>query len=321
MTEAAFDFVPGTRNPYNREVDAQWLRGVFPPIPTPFTDTGTLREPVVPFLEHLRDGGLDGVVALGSNGEAAQLSDAERARWIAATRSHLPAPLHLIAGTGADSTQATVERTRAAAAEGAEAALVVAPVYYRRDLTAQALRAHYHAVADASPIPVLVYNVPVYMGWDIPDEWIPPLAQHPNIVGLKDSSGRTARLPGLRAQLGPDFVLLAGAGEKMVDAMQSGADGAVASLANLAPQACAGIRRLMLDGNIEEARKLQRRIAPVGEALGKQYGIGRLKLALRLQGFDHGPPRMPLAPLDEAEVPQLRQLLESAGLLRSPLPA
>ena len=302
-------------------MDAGWLRGVFPPIPTPFTDAGALREPLVPFLRHLKEGGLDGVVALGSNGEAAQLSDAERARFIAAIRAHLPAPLRLIAGTGADSTQATIERTREAAVEGADAALVVAPVYYRRDLTLDALRAHYHSVADASPIPVLVYNVPVYMGWDIPDDWIPPLALHPNIVGLKDSSGRTARLPGLRAQLGPDFVLLAGAGEKMVDAIGAGADGAVAALANLAPHACAGIRRMMTAGNIDGARTLQRQIAPVGEALGKQHGIARLKMALRLQGFHHGPPRMPLTAFPQEEVPALRHLLEAARLLGSALPA
>jgi len=308
-------------NPYNREVEAQWLRGVFPPIPTPFSEAGALGSPIGPFLEHLKEGGLDGVVTLGSNGEAAHLSDAERARWVGAVRARLPAPLHLIAGTGADSTSATIERTRAAADQGAEAALVVAPVYYRRDLTPNALRDHYHAVADASPIPVLVYNVPVYMGWDIPDEWLPPLAQHPNIVGLKDSSGRTARLPGLRAQVGPDFVLLAGAGEKMVDAIEAGADGAVAALANLAPHVCAGIRRLMAGGSVDEARGLQRQIAPVGEALGKQHGIARLKMALRLQGFDHGPPRKPLTALSDAEVPQLRQLLETARLLGSALPA
>ena len=302
-------------------MEASWLRGVFPPIPTPFTDSGELREPPDSFLQHLQEGGLDGVVALGSNGEAAHLSDAERGRWIGEVRARLPARLRLIAGTGADSTAATIERTRAAAGEGAEAALVVAPVYYRRDLSLEALHAHYHAIADASPIPVLVYNVPVYMGWDIPDEWIPPLALHPNIVGLKDSSGRTARLPGLRAQVGPDFVLLAGAGEKMVDAIAAGADGAVAALANLAPHACARIRRLMVEGKVDEARTLQGQIAPVGEVLGKQNGIARLKMALRLQGFDHGPPRSPLLVLSEAEVPRLRELLETARLLASALTA
>jgi 4-hydroxy-2-oxoglutarate aldolase len=307
--------------PYNREVDVAWLRGVFPPIPTPFANDGALGPPIPTFLEHLRDAGIDGVVALGSNGEAAQLSDAERVRWLGSLRAALPAPLRFIAGTGADSTRATIERTRAAADQGAEAALVVAPVYYRRDMTLDALRAHYDAVADASPIPVLIYNVPVYMGYDIPDAWFKTLAGHPNIRGLKDSSGRTARLPGLRGDLGPAFVLLAGAGEKMIDAMAGGADGAIAALANVAPAACATIWREMTAGHADSARIAQQRIVLVGEALGKTNGVARLKAALRLQGFDHGAPRLPVPPLDEAELPALRALLDAARLLPTGLPA
>jgi 4-hydroxy-2-oxoglutarate aldolase len=302
-------------------VEVQWLRGVFPPIPTPFAADGGLEAPVPAFLEQLRDAGIHGVVALGSNGEAAQLTDAERGRWLGSLRASLPPPLRFIAGTGADSTRATIERTRAAADHGAEAALVVAPVYYRRDMTLESLRAHYHAVAEASPIPVLIYNVPVYMGYDLPDAWIPALAGHPNIRGLKDSSGRTARLPGLRAHLGADFVLLAGAGEKMVDAMVAGADGAIAALANVAPAACATIWREMVAGEAGAARTAQQRIGPVGEALGKTNGVARLKAALRLQGYDHGAPRLPVPPLEEAELPGLRALLEAAHLLPSALPA
>src|SRR2546428_1046145 len=137
-----------------------WLAGIFPPIATAFAPDGALRPPAAGFLEFLRDGGLDGVVALGSNGEAAHLTEAERLQWIGWVRSTLPPPLRLIAGTGAESTRATVERTRAAAAEGAETALVIAPSYFPRQLTVEALRAHYHAVAEARPLPVLMYNVP-----------------------------------------------------------------------------------------------------------------------------------------------------------------
>src|SRR6266550_5047264 len=183
-----------------------WLRGVFPPIATAFAPNGALQPPPVRFLEYLRDGGLDGVVALGSNGEAAQLTDEERVEWVRSVRTALPAPLRLIVGTGAESTLATIVRTRAAAAEGAEAALVIAPSYFRAQLTVDALRAHYHAVADSSPIPIVIYNVPVHMGYDLGAEWITRLTDHRNIAGLKDSSGDIARLPGLRATLGPDFV-------------------------------------------------------------------------------------------------------------------
>src|SRR3989440_9324184 len=188
---------------------APWLAGIFPPIATAFAPDGALRPPAAGFLEFLRDGGLDGVVALGSNGEAANLTEAERLQVIGRVRETLPAPMRLIAGTGAESTLATIERTRAAAAEGAEAALVIAPSYFRRQLTVETLRAHYHAVAEASPVPILIYNVPVHMGYDLGAEWIVQLTGHPNIAGLKDSSGDIGRLSALRRQLGPDFVLLA----------------------------------------------------------------------------------------------------------------
>src|SRR2546422_4371617 len=231
-----------------------WLRGVFPPIATAFAPDGSLRPPPVAFLEHLRDGGLDGVVALGSNGEAAQLTDEERLQWIRSVRTALPAPLRLIVGTGAESTIATVDRTRAAAAEGAEAALVIAPSYFRAQLTADTLRAHYHGVAEASPIPILIYNVPVHMGYDLGAEWIVRLTGHANIAGLKDSSGDIGRLPGLRTHLGPDFVLLAGAGEKLVGALEAGADGAIAALANLAPPTSPGIRQSWVERRPDQAR-------------------------------------------------------------------
>jgi 4-hydroxy-2-oxoglutarate aldolase len=296
-------------------MDAAWLRGIFPPIPTAFAPDGSLRPPPVAFLEYLRDGGVDGVVALGSNGEAAHLSEAERLLWIQGLRGSLPAPLRLIVGTGADSTAATIERTSAAAAQGAEAALVMAPFYFRRQLTVDALRRHYHELADASPIPILIYNMPAHMGYDLGAEWIVQLAGHPNIVGVKDSSGDIARQSTLRAQLGPDFVLLPGTGEKLVEALQAQADGGIVALANLAPAACARIRRAWVAGDAEEARWQQRTVAALGEALTGGYGVPGLKAGLRILGYDHGDPRPPLPPLPTAELPRLRRLLEEAGLV------
>jgi 4-hydroxy-2-oxoglutarate aldolase len=294
---------------------APWLRGIFPPIATAFAPDGALRPAPAGFLEFLRDGGLDGVVALGSNGEAAHLTEAERLQWIGWVRSTLPAPLRLIAGTGAESTRATIERTLAAATAGAEAALVIAPSYFRRQLTVEALRAHYHAVAEASPIPILIYNVPLHMGYDLGAEWIVRLAGHANIAGIKDSSGDIARLPRLRTQLGPDFVLLAGAGERLLDALEAGADGAIAALANLAPHTSAGIRKAWLERHRDQARRLQHTIAPLGEALSAGYGVPGLKAALRMLGYDHGDPRMPLPPFAASEIPALRRLLEDAKLM------
>ena len=289
----------------------QQLRGIFPPIPTAFTADGSLAPAVSPFLEWLAAAGLDGVVALGSNGEAAALTESERVEWLSRVRSALPGSLRLIAGTGADSTRATIERTRAAADSGAEAALVITPFYFRKDLTPLAVVAHYQAVASASPIPILIYNVPVHTGWDFhPRDWAARLAAHPNIAGLKDSSGDLARIGYLRSVVPPDFMLLAGAGERMVEALDAGADGAIAALANIFPAECAAILHATRSGQGSRAGALQQRIAPLGEALTTRYGMRGLKAALQMLGFDHGPPRAPVSALEESERTLLRRLLD-----------
>ena len=295
--------------------DHRWLKGLFPPIPTAFGAGGSLGAPPRGWLDFLARAGLDGVVALGSNGEAASLTEAERLAWVRAVKAELPRSLRLIVGTGADSTVATIERTKAAADEGAQAALVIAPSYYRRQLTPDALRRHYHAVAEVSPIPILIYNIPPHMGYDLGTDWIISIAGHPNLAGMKESSGDLARLPMLRQALGTDFALLTGTGEKLIDALIGGADGGIAALANLAPAASVAIRNAWRDRRLEQARRDQQTIAPLGEALTDGYGLPGMKAGVRMLGYDHGEPRPPLPPLPAAELPVLRRLLEKAQLL------
>lgn len=289
------------------------LRGIFPPIPTAFTADGSLAPAVSPFLEWLTAAGLDGVVALGSNGEAASLTEPEREEWLSRVRAALPGSMRLIAGTGADSTRATIERTLAAADSGAEAALVITPFYFRKDLTPAGVVAHYEAVASASPIPILIYNVPAHTGWDFhPRDWAARLAAHPNIAGLKDSSGDLARIGYLRSVAPPDFMVLAGAGERMLAALEAGADGAIAALANVFPAECAAILGATRSGQGSRATAVQGQIAPLGEALTSRYGVRGLKAVLQMLGFDHGPPRAPVAALDESERALLHRLLGHA---------
>jgi 4-hydroxy-2-oxoglutarate aldolase len=288
---------------------------MFPPVATPFEADGSLAGPVPGFFEHLAQAGLDGVVVLGSNGEAPLLDDSERLQWITAVHRVLPAPLHLIAGTGVQGTRSTIRLTRAAAAAGAEAALVITPAYYRHQVTEEALRAHYHAVAAASPVPILIYNIPAFSGFDLPAEWLPILAAHPNLVGIKESSGDVERIRRIRTLMGPDFVVVAGAGEQLMAAMEAGADGGIAALANVAPAECARIHTAQLTGDRATAARLQARIAPVGPAVTARFGVAGLKAALAMQGYDHGPPRSPLQPLREPELRLLRSLLDDAGLL------
>ena len=294
---------------------AAWLKGLFPPIPTAFSADGSLRPPPPGWLSFLAGAGLDGVVALGSNGEAANLTEAERLEWIRAVRSELPAPLHLIVGTGADSTLATIERTRAAADLGAEAALVIAPNYYRRSLTADALRRHYHAVAEASPIPILIYNIPPHMGYDLTTDWVLTMARESDLAGIKESSGDLSRLPELRRGLGPEFALLTGTGEKLVTALEGGADGGIAALANLAPAESVAVRTAWRAGRADEARRHQSLIAPLGEALTRGFGVAGVKAGVRMLGYDHGDPRAPVPPLSASDQARLRGLLEQARLV------
>lgn len=291
-----------------------WLRGVFPPIATPFESGGTLGAPVKPFLEHLRDCGIDGVVALGSNGEAVSLDDQERLEWIRALREALPAPLRLLAGTGAESTRQTIERTAAAATAGAEAALVITPSFFRRDLDGSDFHAHYAAVAGESPIPILVYNVPQLTGVDLTAEWFLELEPHPRIAGVKDSSGDLAKLARVR-QGRPDLVLLPGAGGQLAEAMARGAEGGIPALANLAPAGCAAIHRAMRAGEEPAARRLQAALKPLADWLGGANGVARLKAGLSQLSFDHGPPRAPLPPATAEERERTRALLAGAGLL------
>lgn len=295
--------------------DHGWLKGLFPPIPTAFHADGSLAEPPAGWLDFLAAAGLDGVVALGSNGEAPTLTEDERLRWIRAIRAGLPRPLHLIAGTGAESTIATIERTKAAADQGAEAALVIPPFYFRRHLTADALRDHYHAVADASPIPLLIYNIPPHSGYDLTAEWIITIAGHPNLKGMKESSGDLSRVPALRQALGNDFAILTGSGEKLLDALLAGADGGIAALADLAPAASVRVRNAWREHRLEQARHEQQLIAPLGQALTRGYGVPGVKAGVRMLGFDHGDPRPPLPPLPPDELPVLRSLLAEAQLL------
>jgi dihydrodipicolinate synthase/N-acetylneuraminate lyase len=297
-----------------------WLRGVFPPVPTAFAADGSLSAPLPEYYAHLQKAGVDGIVALGSNGEAQHCSDAERLDWLRAVRKVLPRGLRLIAGAGGQSTRHTIELSRAAADAGAEAVLCITPHYFRREFSRDSIRAHYAMVADHSPVPVIVYNLPSHTGFDLPPDWLSGLAEdHVNLVGIKESSGDLGRVPVLRRHMGEGFRILTGRGEQLAETMEAGADGTIAALANLAPAACAQVYGAAHRKDWDQARSLERRIVPLGEALTSRYGIRGVKAGLALEGFDHGPPRAPLAPLDEGAVHEMRQLLDAADLLPGPV--
>jgi 4-hydroxy-2-oxoglutarate aldolase len=292
------------------------LRGVYPPIPTPFTADGTLATGELRRnLAWWAGAGLAGVVVLGSNGEYVALSEQEKLEAIRVTRESVAADQSVIAGTGAESTRETIRLSRAAAELGADAVIVVTPHYYRTRMDAAALLAHYRSVADAAPVPVLLYNVPANTGIDMSPEVVVQLAAHPNIVGIKDSSGNMPSM-GEVLRAAPDgFALFAGSAGFMLPALALGAAGAIVAQANVAPCETVALYDAFVAGDLAAARALQLRLLPVNAAVTARWGVPALKAALDRLGHYGGPPRLPLLPLGPAERAALDQVLAAAGLL------
>ena len=258
---------------------------------------------------------LAGYVILGSNGEAAYLTDLEKTRIWETARQVIPTDKVLIAGTGCESTRQTIALTRQAAQAGADAALLITPHFFGSKMTPDSLVHHYQAVAETSPIPVVLYNVPKFTHLDMDAVTIARAASHHNIIGVKDSSGNITKLANTVRLTGPDFEVLAGSAGFFFAALAVGAVGGVLALSNIAPQQCIGIYRLFQAGQWDEAADLQRRMIPVNTAITARFGVAGLKAALDMLGYYGGPVRSPLLDLAANERRALRQTLVEGGLL------
>ncbi len=283
------------------------LHGVIPAAVTPTTPDGEVdTEGLAANLRAWRTLGLSGYLVLGSTGEMPLLSEFERMMAVEVARREIPTDQLLIVGTGQQSTRATIEFTRQVAESGADAALVVTPNYYVPALTVEAFVRHYTAVADASPIPVLLYSVPPLTGVTLPVEAIARLAEHPNIVGIKDSSGQPRHLHAIRQHTPPSFAVLSGSAVYSLGALADGAaDGLILAIANVAPEVCVAMYRAVREGDLEGARVLYRRLLTLNEVLSA-HGIGGIKAAVAARGWAGGPPRSPLAAPDEEGVERIR---------------
>ncbi|NWU95663.1 HOGA1 protein, partial [Upupa epops] len=293
------------------------LKGIFPPLATPFSPTqevdyaqleGNLRRySSIPFR---------GLVVLGSNGEYPYLSPRERLDVVSCVRRALSKDRLLLAGSGCESTQATIELTVSMAEAGADAALVVTPCYYRGSMTSAALVQYYTEVANASPIPVVLYSVPANTGLDLPLEAVLTLAQHPNIVGIKDSGGNITQI-GLMVHKTQqeDFQVLAGSAGFLLASYALGASGGVCALANVLGDPLCQLDSLCRKGHWQEARDLQHRLIEPNTAVTRQFGIPGLKKAMEWFGYYGGPCRAPLAPLSSHQVEELRSTFVTNGWL------
>ena len=290
-------------------------RGVYPPLPTFFDANEDLDLPT--YQRHIRNlaqTGIAGFVLMGSNGEAVHLSRAERVQLVEAAREIVDADALLLVGCGEQSTRATIENCQDTAQAGGNYALVLPPFYFKGRMDERALLAHYHAVADASPLPVVLYNMPFSTaGLDLDVALVCALADHPNIVGLKDSAGNMARLAQIVAQAPASFAVFAGSAGYLLSALAIGAMGAVAALANVFPRQVCQLQELFEQGHLDEARQLQGRLVAANTAVTTTYSVPGLKAALEITAGYGGPPRMPLLLLAETERQRLKEILAAVG--------
>jgi 4-hydroxy-2-oxoglutarate aldolase len=280
-------------------------------MPTPFKDGEVDAAAIRSNVRQWVAAGLGGVLAVGTNGEAVLLDDDEADRVIGAARQEVPADRVLLAGTGHESTRATIAATRRAAAAGADAVLVKTPSVYRAHVTPTGLISHYTAVADASPVPVLLYNFPASTGVNLAPETVARLAEHPNIVGMKETSTDGAQFADLAAAVPAGFTVLCGAAPGVFAALCAGAKGAIIAVSALRPALCLELLAHVRAGRREEALALQHRITPIGRAVTTMFGIPGLKMALDLSGYCGGDPRPPLLPLPADAVERIRTLLDA----------
>ena len=285
------------------------LRSVFPPMPTPFAGGEVDRAAIQGNVRQWIAAGLGGVVALGTNGEAPLLDDDESDVVVATARQEVPADRTLIAGVGRESTRATIAAARRAASAGADAVLVRTPSFYRAHVPVAALVAHYTAVADASPLPVLLYNYAAFTGVNMAPETIARLAAHPNVVGLKETSTDGAQFVELAAAVPGDFSVLAGSAPGAYTAFCAGAAGAILAVACVRPSLCLRLRSLVLEGRHAEALAIQQRLTPLARAVTTGFGIAGLKAAMDLSNLTGGDPRPPLSPLPADALQKIRTLL------------
>ena len=286
------------------------LTGVFAPLPTPFDDRDQvdvvrMRAALARWLASP----LAGFVVLGSTGEAALMDDHECDRVVDEARGLVPTTRAFIVGTGRESTQAAVRATRRAAELGADAVLVRTPGFFKSQMTGDAFVRHYTAVADASPVPVLLYNFTAVTGVNLQPAIAARLADHPNIAGMKESGSDIAQISELVALSPEAFSVLAGSGSTFFPALCAGVSGGILALATLLPEACVRLFDLMRDKRYDEARALQQRLVPIARLISTGHGVPGLKAALRLVGYDVGLPRPPLAPVADTVVTALHEAL------------
>ena len=278
------------------------LSGIFPALVTPFDASGELApDQLGANILMYNHSGLAGYLVNGSTAECVFMGRAEMEQALAAVRETAGPGKIVIAGTGAESTAETIARTQTAAKMGCDCVLVNTPCYYKPMLSADAYVEHYHRVADASPVPVLLYSVPQFTGVALEADLVARLAEHPNIIGMKDSSGNVDRVGAILDAVPEKFQLVVGSASTVFPSMMMGAVGGILALANFLPELCVELHAAVVAKDPAKARSVQRRINPASKKIVGALGIPGVKYAMDARGYYGGPARKPLLPLSQAQ--------------------
>jgi 4-hydroxy-2-oxoglutarate aldolase len=289
------------------------LDGILLPVTTTLTSAeGFDADGFTANLAKWNKSGVIGYVVLGSTGERVNLDEREYLQVIQTARQATPKTMTFIVGAGQQSTRGTISEIAIAANAGAEAVLVITPHYYRAAITQEALVRHYTAVADSSPVQIILYSMPDLTGVKIEPDTAARLSEHQNIIGIKDSSADIAKLAETVRLVPDDFAVMIGNGTVLCEAMQTGARGGILAVACVAPQLCLEIFRAARAGEIDRARMLQDKLSPLARAVTKTYGIGGLKLAMEMVGFAGGAVRAPLQRPNQTATAEIERLISDA---------
>lgn len=291
------------------------LGGLMVPAVSTFDANGDLdRAAFIANLDAHLGFGMDGVLVAGSSGESALLDDTDRRQLLTWARERVPAEKWLLAGIGSESTRQTISRARDAKELGADAALIVSPHYFLKRMTQAALMAHFRAVADASPLPVMLYNIPVYAHVVMSPEFVHEMAKHQNVIGMKDSAGNLPVLADYLSAQSDTFRVLTGSGATVVPALTAGVKGAILAIALYAGPLVRQMVDLFAAGKLDEATALQDTLKPLAMEIAGAMGPAGIKAAMTMAGLSGGPPRSPLLAIEGDELAIVRSRMQSVGL-------
>lgn len=291
------------------------LYGIFPPITTPFVNGELAIDKLQKNILKWNNTQLSGYVVMGSNGEAVFLTREEKLTLVEATKKFSSNEKIIIAGTGTDSIKETIFLTNESASRGADFALILTPSFYKSEMKHQSYVKYFSMVADKSKIPILIYNVPKFTGVDIEVETVAELSKHQNIIGIKNSSENGRQNIEFVANTHKDFSVIVGTASMLFNGITCGAVGGILALANIAPNQCVQIQKLIEEKKYDDALNLQQKMIPVNKAVTAKYGVAGLKAAMNYLGYYGGEVRAPLSSLNENDKTQLKKILIDAELL------